>query len=152
MIIGYYQQIFFGGGTYYKLSNKDGEEKYKIEYSHSAVPNYIPKAKQYIKKYETLRIEEERKKEYFKGKIKAEYISEDSEIYILLDYITKCDWENISKKEYNDDMLDGVNWYFYIAFDNKQYEIHGYEKFPEKITKIIETLENISNKYINKNF
>lgn len=33
-------------------------------------------------------------------------------------------------------MLDGVNWYFYIAFDNKQYEIHGYEKFPEEIKKV----------------
>ena len=39
---------FFGGGTYYKLSKKDEEEKYKIEYSHSANPNIIPKAEEYI--------------------------------------------------------------------------------------------------------
>ena len=44
MIIGYYEQIFFGGGTYYKLSKKDEEVKYKIEYSHCAIPNNIPKA------------------------------------------------------------------------------------------------------------
>ena len=47
MIIGYYEQIFFGGGTYYKLSKKDEEEMYKIEYSHSANPNIIPKAEEY---------------------------------------------------------------------------------------------------------
>ena len=38
---------FLGGGTYYKLSKKDEEEKYKIEYSHSANPNIIPKAEEY---------------------------------------------------------------------------------------------------------
>lgn len=27
MIIGYYDQAFFGGGSYYKLSKKENEEK-----------------------------------------------------------------------------------------------------------------------------
>lgn len=149
MIIGYYEQIFFGGGTYYKLSKKDEEIKYKIEYSHSANPNIIPKAEEYIKKYDTLNFENERRKEYFEGKIKVDYIEMNSYIETLITYINRCDWENISKKEYRDDgILDGLGWDFYIEFNNKKFEIHGYEKFPEEVLKVLDILKNISKNYL----
>ena len=40
MIVGYYHQIFFGGGTYYKLSKKDNEDKYKFENTNYPITNY----------------------------------------------------------------------------------------------------------------
>lgn len=151
MIIGYYEQSFFGGGTYYKLSKKDEETKYKIEYSHCSIPNNIPKAEEYIKKYDTLSLEEERWKEDFEGKIKVDYIEMNSYIETLMTDINKCDWESISKKEYRDDgILDGLGWDFYIEFNNKKFEIHGYEKFPEEVLKVLEILKNISETYLEK--
>ena len=149
MIIGYYEQSFFGGGTYYKLSKKDEEAKYKIEYSHCAIPNNIPKAEEYIKKYDTLSLEDERWKEDFEGKIKVHYIEMNPYIETLISYINKCDWESISKKEYRDDgILDGLGWDFFIEFNNKQFEIHGYEKFPEEVLKVLEILKNILETYL----
>lgn len=149
MIIGYYQQIFFGGGTYYKLSKKDDKGEYKIEYSHSVVPNYIPEAELYIKKYDTLEIEDEREKVYFEGRIKEKYIENNSKIEFLMKYITKCDWNKIVKKEYSDnDVDDGICWDFYIEFNNQKYEINGYEKFPKEVTKIVNILKSISEEYL----
>lgn len=149
MIIGYYQQAFFGGGTYYKITKKDNENQYKIEYSHSAVPNNIPKAEEYIKKYEDLKMDDNKQKEYFKGKIKTKYIETNSYIELLIKYINKCDWESISKKEYIDDgILDGLGWDFFIEFNNKQFEIRGYEKFPEEVLKVLNILKNISETYL----
>ena len=49
MIVGFYSQVFFGGGTYYKLSKRDDEEKYKFEYCKAIMPNHIPGAEEYIK-------------------------------------------------------------------------------------------------------
>lgn len=145
MIIGYYEQAFFMGGTYYKLTKKDNEDKYKLEYSHSVVPNYIPNAEEYIKKYESLNLDDE----YFEGKIKTEYIESNLDIEALIEYVLKCDWKRISKKKYDDkDILDGLGWDFYIEFENKKYLVSGYEKFPEEITKIIDVLKNISNTYL----
>ena len=145
MIIGYYEQAFFMGGTYYKLTKKDNEDKYKIEYSHSVIPNYIPEAEEYIKKYDSLNVDNE----YFEGKIKTEYIESNLDIEALIEYVLKCDWNRISKKKYDDkDILDGLGWDFYIEFENKKYLVSGYEKFPEEITKIIDVLKNISNTYL----
>jgi len=145
MIIGYYEQAFFMGGTYYKLAKKDNEDKYKLEYSHSVVPNYIPDAEEYIKKYDSLNVDDE----YFEGKIKTEYIESNLDIEALIEYVLKCDWKRISKKKYEDkDILDGLDWDFYIEFDNRKYLVSGYEKFPEEITKIIDALENISKTYL----
>jgi len=147
MIIGYYEQAFFMGGTYYKLAKKDNEDKYKLEYSHSVVPNYIPDAEEYIKKYDSLNVDDE----YFEGKIKTEYIESNLDIEALIEYVLKCDWKRISKKKYEDkDILDGLDWDFYIEFDNRKYLVSGYEKFPEEITKIIDALENISKTYLER--
>ena len=156
MIIGYYEQAFFMGGTYYKLTKKDNEDKYKLEYSHSVVPNYIPNAEEYIKKYESLNLDDE----YFEGKIKTEYIESNLDIEALIEYVLKCDWKRISKKKYDDkDILDGLGWDFYIEFENKKYLVSGYEKFPEEITEnqkekeiIISYIKKIISfmKYLNK--
>lgn len=48
MIVGYYEQAFFGKGTYYKTSKKDDESKYKIAYAHSDVLNYVTNTKKSI--------------------------------------------------------------------------------------------------------
>ena len=70
-------------------------------------------------------------------------------IILLFPYIKKCDWESISIKEYRDDgILDGLGWNFFIEFNNKQFEIHGYEKFPEEVLKVLEILKNISEIYL----
>lgn len=145
MIIGYYEQSFFGGGTYYKLTKRDNEDKYKLEYSKSEVPNYIPNAEEYIKKYEILQVDNE----YFEGKIKIEYIEPNLDIESIKEYALKCDWKRISRKKYEDnDILDGLGWDFYIEFGNQKYLLSGYEKFPEEIIKIVDMLENISKIYL----
>lgn len=41
--------LFFGGGYYYKISKKENESKYKFEMCHSEVPNDVPKGEKYIK-------------------------------------------------------------------------------------------------------
>lgn len=151
MIIGYYEQVFFGGGTYYKLSKKIEEINYKIEYSHSAVPNYIPDAEEYIKKYETLEITDKYNKEDFEGKIKVDYISECRDIEKLERYINKCDWNKISKKKYSDEEVnDGICWNFYIEFENQKYEIKGYEIMPKEISTARDILKSISNQYLDE--
>lgn len=151
MIIGYYQQAFFGGGTYYKLTKKDDETKYKIEYSHSAVPNYIPEAEKFIKKYETLCIEDDSLCECFEGKIRSKYLDVNKNIGKLVNYILKCNWEQICKMKYiDDDVYDGTNWELYIEINNKKYKIEGCEIYPKEIQRIIQNLDEISIKYLDK--
>lgn len=66
-----------------------------------------------------------------------------------MEYITKYDWNKIAKKEYRDDDVDdGICWNFYIEFNNQKYEINGYEKFPEEVTKIVNILKSILEEYL----
>lgn len=126
------------------------KKKYKIEYGHSAVPNFIPNADKYIKIYDTLEIEEDFRLEQFEGKIKVNHISENPDILYLLEYIVKCNWEIISKKEYKSNDLDGTNWYFYIEYENNKYIITGYEEIPEEINNIVCILKVLSEKYLDE--
>lgn len=151
MIIGYYEQSFFGGGTYYKLSKKDNESKYKIEYAHSAVPNYIPEAEKYIKMYENLQIKYDKFCEEFADKIKIEYIDSNRKIKKIIDYIAKCNWKEISKKDYTDNVIDdGANWELYVEINNKKYYIKGYEDYPKEIKKITRELDRIYKIYLER--
>ena len=149
MIIGYYDQIFFGGGTYYKLSKKDNEEKYKFEYCHQSVPNYIPKAEEYIKKYETLKVVDERFEKYFEGKIVEIYLDNNSEIKSILEILNNTNWREVSKKEYINNTLDDVCWKFYIGNDlGTNYMINGYSIYPKEIEKIYNIFNQVKEKYI----
>ena len=148
MIIGYYGAAFFGGGTYYKLSKKENEEKYKFEFCHSAVPNYIPNAEEFIKKYETLKIDEDRFREKFEGKIIEKYLELNPEILEILDIINNCDWNYISSQIYTSDNFDDVCWEFYLDNNNKL--IKGYSVFPNEIEKILRIFKIIETSYIGK--
>ena len=149
MIIGYYHQIFFGGGTYYKLSIQEGKEQYKFEYCHQAVPNYIPKAEEYIKKYDTLNVDGERYKEYFKGKIIEKYLNYNSEIKRIMEFFNNADWEYISKREYTANTLDDICWDFYIENDSgRNYLIEGYSVYPKEIETIYQIFNEMKEKYI----
>ena len=149
MIIGYYHQVFFGGGTYYKLSKQEGEEYYKFEYCHQAVPNYIPKAEEFIKKYETLNVVGERFEEYFDGKIVEIYLDNNSEIKSIIEILNNADWRDISKKEYTANTLDDVCWKFYIENDfGTNYMIDGYSVYPKEIETIFKTFNEMKEKYI----
>lgn len=150
MIIGYYEQSFFGGGTYYKLSKRDNESRYRMEYSHSVVPNYIPEAENFIKEYETLKIKDDNFYENFEGKIKSKFIDSNKEIEELINYILKCNWKRISKKDYTDDVDDGTNWELYIDIDNERCYIDGYEKYPKEIQQVIKKLNELSTQYLEK--
>lgn len=149
MIIGYYHQVFFGGGTYFKLSKKEEEKKYKIEYCHQSVPNHIPGAEEYIKKVDTLKIEEERFKEYFEGKIVEVYIESTPEIGKIIRIVNDTNWDYISKQEYTSDTLDDVCWNLYIENDfGTNYMIDGYSVYPKEIETIYKTFNEMKEKYI----
>lgn len=148
MIIGYYEQAFFGGGTYWKLAKKDNEIKYKIEYAHSDFPNHIPEAEDYIKRYENLSIDNSLNK-YFKSKIKSKYIDTNNDIEDLINYVLKIDLEKVSKSKYSyDNIDDGTNWKIYIEINNKKYTICGYETWPKEIEKIVKLMGKIVSKYL----
>lgn len=146
MIIGYYGQSFFGGGTYIKLStDKNKSDKYKIEYLHSAVPNYIENAEKYISKYETIDIDSSCFYKDYKNKLTEKEIDENVHIIKLEEFINSINLKKMSKKEYNDeDVFDGLCWYFYIMENDKAYNINGYEKMPEKLKNIVKYLEKIA--------
>ena len=152
MIIGYYHQAFFGGGNYYKLSKRDNEDEYKFEYCQQAVPNYIPNAEKYIKKYDTLTIDDSfHYKENFEGKIIEIYLEENQEIINILEIANNSNWESISKKEYTSDTFDDICWSFYIELNNKQkFFIDGYSIRPKEIDTIYNIFKDIKEKYIGK--
>lgn len=144
MIIGYYGQSFFGGGTYYKLSKKANEEKYKFEYTHTIVPNYIPNAEEYIKKYETLTIAGIKNKDYFVGTNNVVYLEKNSDIDEILNIVERSNWDKITKKKYDSENLDDENWDFYLENENdNNYYIEGYAVHPRKIEKIYSILKKI---------
>lgn len=143
MIIGYYHQIFFGGGTYYKLSKKENEDIYKFEYCHSAVPNHIPNAEEFIKSYQTLSIKDKSFKE-IESKLMVKNIKSNTYINDIINIIKESDWDNIRKKKYTSDNLDDVCWYFYIEDDeDHKYSINGYSVYPVEIENIYELLKKI---------
>jgi len=149
MIIGYYHQIFFGGGTYYKLSKKDNENKYKFEYCHPFIPNYIPKAEEYIKKYDSLSVEGERFEEYFKEKIIEMFLDYNSEIKRIIECCDNAAWAKISKRKYTANTLDDVCWDFYFENDsNTKYLIEGYSVYPKEIEMIYKIFKEMKEKYI----
>ena len=151
MIIGYYHQIFFGGGTYYKLSKKENDEKYKFEYCHSTIPNYISEAEKYIQKYDTLKIEG-RFQEDFKGMINVVYLDLTPEIKRIIDIFNNANWVKIAKKEYTSDSLDDVCWEFYnrTTIYNTHYLIKGYSVYPKEIEEIYTIFGKMKEKYIKK--
>lgn len=135
MIIGYYHQIFFGGGTYFKLSKRDNEDKYKFEFCHSAIPNYIPNAEEYIKKYDTLTINNERI--CSKIEITEKYIDYNQYIKEIIKIIHTAEWNKISKTNYSNNNLDDVNWCFYIRDEEDlEYIITGYAVYPKEVEQI----------------
>lgn len=143
MIIGYYGQAFFGGGTYYKLSKQKSDDKYKFEYIRTIIPNYISNAEEYIKKYETLTIEGIKKKEYFAGKNKVVYLEKNSDIEKILNIIENSNWNSITNKKYDSENLDDENWDFYIDYENNNYFIEGYSVHPKEIEIIYSLFEKI---------
>lgn len=144
MIIGYYGQIFFGGGTYYKLSKKESEDKYKFEYIHTIIPNYISNAEEYIKKYETLKIDGTKQKDFFVGENTVAYFEINATIDEILNIVKNSDWDDISNKKYTSEELDNENWDFYIEFENgaKSF-INGYAVHPKEIEKIYKLFKNL---------
>lgn len=149
MIVSYYGQCFFGGGTYFKLSKKDNEDIYKFECCHIAVPNYIPKAEEYIKKYDTLKVYDGRFKDYFEGKISEKYLDMNPYIEKLLTIINNSDWTTIIKNTYTSEELDDVCWIFYVEDENKK-EIYkkGYSVFPKEIETILTIFKNMKDDYV----
>lgn len=149
MIIGYYEQALFGRATYCKLTKKDNEIKYKIEYVYSDFPNHIPEAEDYIKRYKNLSIDNSLYKQ-FQNKVKNKYIDTNNDIEKLIEYILKVNLEKVSKSIYSyDDIDDGTNWEIYIEINNKKYTICGYEIWPKEIEKIIRFMSIIVSKYLN---
>ena len=149
MIIGYYHQSIFGGATYFKLTKKDNEEQYKFEYCHQVVPNYIPNACDYIKKYDTLIIEEKRLQEYFQGKIVKIDLVYNVEIKNIVDILNNANWDIIYKHEYTSENLDDVHWKFYIEDGlDKVIFIDGYSVYPKEIDEIYNIFEKMKEKYI----
>lgn len=149
LIVGYYGAAFYGGGTYFKLSKNAEEKQYKFEYCHQAVPNYIPKAEEYIKKYDTLKVEEERFKEYFEGKIIEIYLDYNFDIEKIIRIVSNSNWDNISKNEYTSESFDDVCWNFYFESKlSKNYFIQGYSVYPNEIKTIYNTFKEMKEKYI----
>ena len=144
MIIGYYHSVFFGGGTYFKLSKNSNDNFFKFEYCHSAVPNYIPNAEMYIKTYNTLSFDNERFKNLEKN-LKVKNIKDNSYINEIISIIEKTDWERIENEKYSSDNLDDVCWCFYIENDqNKKYFIQGYSVYPNEIESIYNLFKTIN--------
>ena len=155
VIIGIYEQSFFGGGYYYKISKKENESKYKFEMCHSEVPNDVPKGEEYIKKYDTIEFNEciDFEKEEMNSKLQVRYIEENVLINLLINTIDSIDMEKIINKEYyNSEILDGENWYFYTEYKRKKYFVEGYENIPKEIESIINILYVIGEKYIKNSF
>lgn len=147
MIVGYYHQVFFGGGTYYKLSKNSQESKYKFEYCHSAIPNYIPNAENYIKTDKTLSIKDYNFRKIEK-KLKVYNIEFNDYINEIIEIVKNSDWNKISNQKYTSDNLDDICWNFYIEDDeNDKYYISGYSVFPLEIEKIYSLFKNIIKKY-----
>lgn len=141
MIIGYYEQSFFGGGTYIKLSRKD-EEAYRLESISSGTPNYIPDAEKYIKKYESIKCSEKFKKIFGEEPLLfTSKMNENVELLNFIEYIKTIDFKILSEKRYyNDGILDGMNWEIFIEFQKEKWHIHGYEDMPKEVEKIIKVL------------
>ena len=144
-------KAFFGGGTYFKLSKRDNEEMYKFEYCHQSLPNYIPEAEKYIKKYDTLKVEDNHFKEYFNGKISEVYLNINKNIKKIFKIINNTNWTNIIKKTYTSMDLDDINWDFYIENGTKK-EVYkqGYSVYPKEIVKILTIFKNMKDDYIGK--
>ena len=149
MIIGYYEQSFFGGGTYIKLSRKENND-YKIESITSEVPNYIPDAEEYIKKYESIQ-KSEKFSNFFGTKtlLFGGNIIESVELQKFIGYIKTLDFKSlIEKKYYNQNILDGLSWEIFIELDEKTWYIQGYEDMPKEIEEIRKGLVNfVENTY-----
>ena len=153
MIIGYYEQSFFGGGYYYKISKKGNDLKYKFEMCHSAIPNYVPNAEEYISKYDTINFTEAEILLDMDSKLRKTHIQDDILIIELLKHLNNINLDELARKEYNNcDILDGTNWELYIEFKDKKYHIKGYEDQPKDIIKVVEFLYQIGEKYINNSF
>lgn len=122
---------------------------YKFEYCHQAVPNYIPKAEKYIKKYDTLKVENDRFKKYFDGKILEIHLNTNQYIEKILNIINITNWTNIIKNTYTSDNLDDANWNFYIENGTK-IEVYkqGYSVYPKEIETILTIFKNIKDDYI----
>lgn len=144
-------KAFSGGGTYFKLSKKNNEEMYKLEYCHQTVPNYIPDVEKYMKKYDTLRVEDNRFKEYFYGKISEIYLNINQYIENILNIIDNTNWTNIIKTAYTSMNLDDINWDFYIENGTKK-EVYkqGYSVYPKEIGTILTIFKNMKDDYIGK--
>lgn len=143
MIIGYYEQSFFGGGTYIKLSRKENDD-YKIESITSEVPNYIPDAEEYIKKHESIQ-KSEKFSNFFgrKALLFGGNIIESVELQKFIGYIKTLDFKSlIEKKYYNQNILDGLSWEIFIELDEKTWHIQGYEDMPKEIEEIRKGLVN----------
>ena len=151
MIIGYYEQSYFDGGYYCKITQKDNETKYKIETISSEVPNYVPCADKYIKKYETIDF----KNEYvdiakeIKNKLKIKYVSNNILIDKLIKYISSINLDKLANHTYqDDDIYDGNNWRLYIEIFDKKYFIEGYQIQPKEVQEIYNQLHKIVERYI----
>ena len=155
MIIGYYEQSYFDGGYYCKITQKDNETKYKIETISSEVPNYVPCADKYIKKYETIDF----KNEYvdiakeIKNKLKIKYVSNNILIDKLIKYISSINLDKLANHTYqDDDIYDGNNWRLYIEIFDKKYFIEGYQIQPKEVQEIYNQLHKIVERYIKNSF
>ena len=145
MIIGYYEQSFFGGGTYIKLSRKENDD-YKIESISSELPNYISDAEEYIKKHESIQ-KSEKFSNFFgtKALLLGGNIIESVELQKFIGYIKTLDFKSlIEKKYYNQNILDGLSWEIFIELDEKTWHIQGYEDMPKEIEEIRKRLVNFA--------
>lgn len=142
LIIGYYGQAFWGGGTYIKLTKRQNED-YKMEYVRSVMfPNYVPNAEKYIRSFERISFQSENgfDQPYTKDEdfsLTCRYLKENDEIRQIIQSLHDIDLSEMSKTEYYIDIFDSLNWSFFVQFDDQQYYIKGYVERPDELTEII---------------
>ena len=133
MIIGYVEQSYFGGIQYIKIYNKENE-KYTVEYVKECYDRNISNIENIIKKADTIR-----NCEVVENGINLieKSIHENKYTKEIKEYLNNINLnEIVSKKYYNNETCDGLNWEIYIEKDENKYQIEGYEEMPEEIKMI----------------
>ncbi len=139
--ISYLDESFFGGANYFKIWFDKKNNKYIIDKLHSTVPNYIKENKDnFLKKSPISKVRWEGLS-YMFGHTETKYVNEIADN--IKNIIDKMNFEKISRKNYSNEDLDGVNWQVYIEYKNKQILKDGYEEYPKELTEILKIIEEV---------
>lgn len=144
LIISYYGQSFWGGGTYAKLTRQENED-YRTEYMRCIRrPNSVPGAEIYMRSFERIQFQDKRGFSLVEDndpRLVCKSWPQNEKFQQFVDSVLQLDLEKISKEEYWDnDFLDGLVWFFFVQIDDRQYYMQGYVKMPPAIEKSIHTL------------